>query len=182
MGRDSRRPCCWGVPQVARDWNLDLRPGRIPNGVAAQAPPCVSHRLEPRSQPAARTELAAAHRAGTPALQQPPLHVMLPICCLTAPTQGLDWRAFDLCSKAPAIRTRSVSVRSTDFQVLPGGRLLFRSVQGVVISRETRRNVQKIHDLAPLGDDPEACYADRIPQFRTLCGSIQVLLYAKART
>ena len=32
---------------------------------------------------------------------------------------------------------------------------------------------------APLANDPEACYPDRKPKFRVLCGSSQLLLGGK---
>jgi hypothetical protein len=65
--------------------------------------------------------------AGTPGLQRPPsmlcsLHVVQRLLI-----KPFYWREFDLCSKAPAIQTRSVSGHSTGFEVIKGGRLSCRS-------------------------------------------------------
>ena len=52
--------------------------------------------------------LIASQEPGTWALQRPLLNIMLPACYPTAPAEALYWREFDLCSKAPIIRTRPV--------------------------------------------------------------------------
>jgi hypothetical protein len=135
-----------------------------------------NERVEPAlhgSESPPRASSAHDPPAGTPALQWPPLHVMLPATCLTAPAPssltGASWIDAPKLLQSGHRRTR---VRSTGFDVTHGGRLLCRSAQNAATNHETARNLQNKKALARLsqtshravmrtGNQSSACHADQ---------------------
>ena len=92
-------------------------------------------------------------------------------------------REFDLCSKAPVIRTRSVLSPINGVWGNPGREVVMPiCIESPDKPRDRAQSTEDRGLSAPLADDPEACYTGRKPKFRMLSGSIQLLLYAKSRT
>ncbi len=93
---------------------MDLPRGGAADGRVGARPTgqCVCVPLLCQQCPRGPSEVALLESSGTPPLPRPPLPVMLPAWSARYPTaadQALHRREFDLCGKAPAIRTRSVS-------------------------------------------------------------------------